>query len=144
MFSSISGEGPTVIILFMDISDLLHYLKVYLPSDGYCIIGLTWVDLYPSEEWNFVLGESSCVDGCAVMSFGHFEPQSYNNKQLKDTLSNSKNSTTFSSMPEKENCQGDISCYFEDFADIQTVDRQMIWRLLRVRSHVCGWLECYQ
>ena len=141
----------------MDISDLLHYLKANLPSDGYCIIGLTWVDLYPSEEWNFVLGESSCVDGCAVMSFGHFEPQSYNNKQLKDTLSNSndllalskgahdnfgQNSyTTFPSMPVKENGQGDISCFFEDFADIQKVDKQMIWRLLRVRSHAC---MCYQ
>lgn len=111
------------------------------------------MDLYPSEEWNFVLGESSCEDGCAVMSFGHFEPQSYENKQLNDTLSNSndllalsegvhdqfgKDSTsTFSSMPEKEDGQGDISLYLKDFADVQKVDKQMIWRLLRVRSYAC-------
>ena len=53
------------------ISDLVHYLKTNLPADGYCVIGLTWVDLYPDEDWNFVLGESSCEEGCAVVSFGH-------------------------------------------------------------------------
>ncbi|XP_078346671.1 archaemetzincin-2-like [Oculina patagonica] len=145
------------------VTDLLHFLKTCLPYDGYCIIGVTWVDLYPGEEWNFVLGESSCEDGCAVMSFGHFEPQSYENKQLNDTLGNSnesdllalskgvhdqfgKNSTAFSSKPEKENGQGDINFYLEHFADVQKVDKQMIWRLLRVTSHeichVFGMSHC--
>ena len=137
----------------MNISDVLNYLKTCLPADGYCIIGLTWVDLYPGEEWNFVLGESSCVDGCAVMSFGHFEPQSYENRQLYVTdgphhsgdvpvlpLSEGfqcgKNNLTFSSLPETKNSQDDFRLYLEDFADIQTVGKQMIWRLLRVRSYV--------
>ena len=132
----------------MNISDLLNVLKTYLPADGYCVIGLTWVDLYPGEEWNFVLGESSCVDGCAVMSFGHFEPQSYDNRQLhvtdsplhsNDVLPLSegircgKNHSTYSLLPENKNSQDDFKLYVENFADIQKVDKQMIWRLLRVR-----------
>ena len=141
----------------VNISDVLTYLKTCLPADGYCIIGLTWVDLYPGEEWNFVLGESSCVDGCAVMSFGHFEPQSYEKRQLYVTDSPhhsddvpplsegfqcGKNST-LSSLPENKNSQDEFRLYLEDFADIQTVGKQMIWRLLRVRSHVCWfWCEC--
>ena len=135
----------------MNIPDLLHFLTTHLPSDGYCIIGLTWVDLYPSEELNFVLGESSCVDGCAVMSFGHFEPQSYN-KRLNDTRSNSSegvqsfyfntnNSTISCTMPDKENSQAIIRLYLEDFADVQKVDKQMIWRLLRVGIITCS-LAC--
>lgn len=145
------------------VTDVLNYLKTCLPADGYCIIGLTWVDLYPGEEWNFVLGESSCVDGCAVMSFGHFEPQSYENRQLYVTdgphhsddvpvlpLSEGfhcgKNNLTFSSLPETKNSQDDFRLYLEDFADIQTVGKQMIWRLLRVTSHeVChvfGMAHC--
>ncbi|XP_022797839.1 archaemetzincin-2-like [Stylophora pistillata] len=67
------------------VTDVMQYLKTNLPADGYCIIGLTWVDLYPGEDWNFVLGESSCEDGCAVVSFGHFEPQFHHNRHLNDT-----------------------------------------------------------
>lgn len=152
MPQSVSTLGEVDCYCFMNISDVLNYLKTYLPADGYCIIGLTWVDLYPGEEWNFVLGESSCVDGCAVMSFGHFEPQSYENKQLHVTdspyhsndvlplseeIQCGKNNMTFSSMPENKNSQDDIRLYLEDFPDIQKVDKQMIWRLLRVRSHAC-------
>ena len=46
-------------------------MKTNLLADGYCVIGLTWVDLYPGEDWNFILGEKSCEEGCAVVSFGH-------------------------------------------------------------------------
>ena len=71
------------------ISDLMHFLRTNLLVDGYCIVGLTWVDIYPREDWNFVLGESLCEDGCAVVSFGHFEPQSYQNRHLNNTASQS-------------------------------------------------------
>ena len=75
--------------IFTLISDLMHFLRTNLLVDGYCIVDLTWVDLYPREDWNFVLGESSCEDGCAVVSFGHFEPQSYQNRHLNNTASQS-------------------------------------------------------
>ena len=137
---------------FVNISDVLNYLKTHLPADGYCILGLSWVDLYPGEELNFVLGESSCMDGCAVMSFGHFEPQSYANNQLHETGSPhligdvlplldgtqcGRNNVTFSPLPQNKNSQDNIRLYLEDFAHTQNVDKQMIWRLLRVISHVC-------
>ena len=145
-------KSPKLYYCIVNISDVLDHLKTCLPADGYCIIGLTWVDLYPGEEWNFVLGESSCVDGCAVMSFGHFEPQSYENRQLcvtdgphhsgnvpplSEGFQCGENNLNFSSLPENKNSQDEFRLYLEDFADIQTVGKQMIWRLLRVRSYVC-------
>ena len=126
--------------LFTLISDLMHYLKTSLPADGYCIIGLTWVDLYPGEDWNFVLGESSCEDGCAVVSFGHFEPQSYQHKHLNDTTNQNiagvpcdKADRTIYSVSFERNGHDDVSLYLEDFADIEKVNKKIIWRLLRVR-----------
>ncbi|EDO46307.1 predicted protein, partial [Nematostella vectensis] len=41
-------------------------------------------DLYPSEDWNFVLGEASCEDGCAALSFGHYEPLSFMSTEISD------------------------------------------------------------
>ena len=122
---------------------MLCYLKTHLPPNGYCIVGLTWVDLYPGDEWNFVLGESCCVDGCAVMSFGHFEPQSYVNNQLNETQSDNKDMTCLSKGNGcgEDNQSGSLIVekeddnqmrYLEDFAGIKNVDKQMIWRLLRV------------
>ena len=64
--------------------DVLAFLKENLPCDGFCIVGITWVDLYPGDEWNFVLGEALCDDGCAVISFGHYEPQTYGKKVSQD------------------------------------------------------------
>ena len=123
---------------------MLCYLKSHLPADGYCIVGLTWVDLYPGDEWNFVLGESSCVDGCAVMSFGHFEPQSYINNQLNETQSDRKDVTCLTkgigcdkdsesgSLITEKGGDNNLEHYLEDFAGIKNVDKQIIWRLLRV------------
>lgn len=126
---------------------MLHYLKNHLPDDAYCTVGITWVDLYPSDEWNFVLGESSCIDGCAVMSFGHFEPQSYINNQLNETQSNSSDVSSLSNGKSgKDNLQSgslitekdsdlDLKVHLEDFACCnEQVDKQIIWRLLRVSS----------
>jgi len=141
------------------VSDVLQYLQNCLPTDGYCIIGLTWVDLYPGDDWNFVLGESSCVDGCAVMSFGHFEPLSYIDKQLNNTQSNSGEDSSLSQRisSDKDNLQNgslmiekernlDLGFYLKDFSDIDEVNKKMIWRLLRVTSHeichVFGMSHC--
>ena len=133
---------------------MLQYLKTNLPADGYCIIGVTWVDLYSSEDWNFVLGESSCEDGCAVMSFGHFEPQSYD-KYFNGTLDQSnemlsslegmqcdKGDKSIPSVHREGSDQSDLRLYLEDFADVEKVNKEIIWRLLRVRvkkkkTHTC-------
>lgn len=54
-------------------------LKKMLPSDAYGILGITWTDLYPAEDLNFTLGETSYRHSAGVFSFGRFEP-----KQFKD------------------------------------------------------------
>ena len=47
-----------------------------IPHKHY-ILGLTWTDLYPKEELNFVLGEAAAGNRCAVLGFGRFEPKTY-------------------------------------------------------------------
>ncbi|KAK3718285.1 hypothetical protein QZH41_010095, partial [Actinostola sp. cb2023] len=64
------GTGTRQIL----VADVLSFLRQSLPKDAFSIVGITWEDLYPSDDWNFVLGEASSVDGCAAMSFGHYEP----------------------------------------------------------------------
>ena len=140
LVTTVSNQNKLSKIFLTLISDLMHYFKTNLPADGYCIIGLTWVDLYPGEDWDFVLGESSCEDGCAVVSFGHFEPQSYQKRHLNDTkLQNiaevqcCKADRTISSVSFERNGHHDVSLYLEDFVDIEKVSKVIIWRLLRVR-----------
>ena len=58
-------------------SDIYKNLKSVLSHDGYCSLAVTWTDLYPSEELNFVLGEASMKDQGGVFSFGRFEPKIY-------------------------------------------------------------------
>lgn len=43
-----------------------------LPKDGVCIIGVTLVDLYPQDEWNFVFGIGSLMYGTGVFSFARY------------------------------------------------------------------------
>ena len=119
-------------------SDVLSFLKTCLPTDGFCIVGLTWVDLYPGEEWNFVLGESSCLDGCAVVSFGHFEPQSYRHVKSslmhedRITLDQHNTDTQNISLDEERDKMFSFKTGVEDFASLTEIDEKIIWRLLRV------------
>ena len=115
-------------------SDVLRHLKFSLPPDGYCIIGICWFDLYPDEQWNFVLGESSCTDGCAVMSFGHFEPQSFIKTQQNQIQVNSNADDKFPknfSLLYNRNCIGP-RLFVEEFTDAFEINKELIWRLLRV------------
>ena len=59
------------------VSDFYRPLQKIIPHDGYCIMGITWTDLYPKEELNFVLGEANYQTQSGVMSFGRFEPKSF-------------------------------------------------------------------
>ena len=59
------------------VGDIHKGLKKVLPKDGCCIVGVTWTDLYPSAELNFVLGEASMEHRCAAFCFGRYEPKCY-------------------------------------------------------------------
>ncbi|KAL3841623.1 hypothetical protein ACJMK2_019737 [Sinanodonta woodiana] len=66
------------------VSDFYSKLRSVMPKNGYCIMGITWTDLYPKEELNFVLGEASGAHKSGVFSFGRFEPKSYNPEMSSD------------------------------------------------------------
>ncbi|XP_062509192.1 archaemetzincin-2-like isoform X2 [Corticium candelabrum] len=54
------------------VTDLLMHLKTLRPLRALCVVGITVEDLYPSDEWNFVLGHAMCTTGCAVISVGRY------------------------------------------------------------------------
>ncbi len=58
------------------VDDIIHYLSVRRLQKGYCILGVTVVDLYPGPNWNFVLGQACMLKGSGVFSFGRY----FNNK----------------------------------------------------------------
>ncbi|CAH1786939.1 unnamed protein product [Owenia fusiformis] len=59
------------------VTDVIAYLSKQRPKDGFCMLGLTWTDLYPTPELNFVLGEASMPEYAGAFSFGRYEPKSY-------------------------------------------------------------------
>ncbi|MBZ5522541.1 MAG: archaemetzincin [Acidobacteriia bacterium] len=58
-------------------ADLLKYLKLRLPGDAYCLLGITLHDLYPDPKWNFVFGEASLRERVGVYSFARYDPGFY-------------------------------------------------------------------
>ena len=57
--------------------DVLGHLRQILPTNGFCIVGITMRDLYPAPSWNFVFGEASLDDRVGVFSFARYDPQFY-------------------------------------------------------------------
>uniref|UniRef100_A0A673FR72 Archaemetzincin-2 n=1 Tax=Sinocyclocheilus rhinocerous TaxID=307959 RepID=A0A673FR72_9TELE len=59
----------------------LNFLKKRKPRDAFCIVGITMIDLYPRESWNFVFGQAFLTEGMGVFSFArydyHFYERSY-------------------------------------------------------------------
>lgn len=54
--------------------DLLDALRLRIPKDAYCLIGVTQDDLYPGSSWNFVFGEARFHDRVGVYSFCRYDP----------------------------------------------------------------------
>jgi len=44
-----------------------------LPADTFGVVGITWTDLFPSDEENFTLGETDNQRHSAVVCFGRFD-----------------------------------------------------------------------
>lgn len=81
---------------------MISYLHQSLPKDGFSIIAVTWEDMYPGDEWNFILGEASSVDGCAAMSFGHYEPKESQRMYNKNSEMHSRTSDQVGNEAEKD------------------------------------------
>eukprot|EP01102_Stenamoeba_stenopodia_P013530 TRINITY_DN4402_c0_g1_i2.p1 TRINITY_DN4402_c0_g1~~TRINITY_DN4402_c0_g1_i2.p1 ORF type:complete len:212 (-),score=22.13 TRINITY_DN4402_c0_g1_i2:56-691(-) len=58
-------------LLTTDVHLLLTSIKNSLP-DARFVVGITMLDLYPDEKWNFVFGEASPKDGTGVYSFARY------------------------------------------------------------------------
>ena len=54
------------------VGDLIKFLESRRPRSARCVMGVVTVDLYPSPEWNFVMGHASLTSGCGVLSFGRY------------------------------------------------------------------------
>ncbi|XP_077862902.1 archaemetzincin-1-like [Saccoglossus kowalevskii] len=68
------------------VTDVLTKLKKFLKHRFHYIVGMSWTDLYPSDDLNFVLGEASYKQRSAVFSFGRYEPQCYHDNKAYDDI----------------------------------------------------------
>ncbi|XP_075949542.1 archaemetzincin-1 [Anarhichas minor] len=73
--------------------DLLQFLWNRKPKDAFCIVGITMIDLYPKDSWNFVFGDASLSMGMGVFSFARYDDNFYSQsyagrlkKRLQTTL----------------------------------------------------------
>lgn len=66
------------------VRDFYNALQRVKPSDGYCIMGISWTDLYPTKDLNFVLGEANFATKSGIFCFGRYEPKSYDPDSHED------------------------------------------------------------
>lgn len=59
---------------------ILAFLKKEKPTDAFCIVGITMVDLYPRDSWNFVFGQASLTDGVGIFSFARYGKDFYSSR----------------------------------------------------------------
>jgi archaemetzincin len=66
------------------VPDILDALQKIIPQDAYCLIGVTMVDLYPRDEWNFVFGTARLKDRVGVFSFARYQASFYDEHEKED------------------------------------------------------------
>ncbi|XP_039085693.1 archaemetzincin-2 isoform X3 [Hyaena hyaena] len=59
---------------------ILTFLKKQKPGDAFCIVGITMIDLYPRDSWNFVFGQASLTDGVGIFSFARYDSDFYSSR----------------------------------------------------------------
>ncbi|XP_077922107.1 archaemetzincin-2 isoform X3 [Halichoerus grypus] len=59
---------------------ILRFLKRKKPRDAFCIVGITMIDLYPRDSWNFVFGQASLTDGVGIFSFARYGSDFYSSR----------------------------------------------------------------
>lgn len=70
--------------------DLLNFLLGRKPKDAFCIVGITMIDLYPKDSWNFVFGQASLTEGMGVFSFARYDDNFYS-RSYRGRLEKGKN-----------------------------------------------------
>ncbi|KAM5213412.1 archaemetzincin-2 isoform 2-T4 [Hipposideros larvatus] len=59
---------------------ILKFLKKKRPEDAFCVVGITMIDLYPRDSWNFVFGQASLTDGVGIFSFARYGSDFYSSR----------------------------------------------------------------
>ncbi|XP_071478903.1 archaemetzincin-2-like [Diadema antillarum] len=98
-------------LLVTDIYTRLHQ-EMRIDRKEY-ILGLTWTDLYPSEDLNFALGEALYSHRCAIFSFGRFEPRTFKQDSIDGRRKNDDRTAV----------------------DRLEITGNLLWKLMRVSSH---------
>ncbi len=64
--------------------DVLGWLEKVLPKDGFCILAVTMMDLYPEPSWNYVFGLASLRARVGVFSFARYDPKFFGEERGAD------------------------------------------------------------
>uniref|UniRef100_A0A4W2I8H7 Archaemetzincin-2 n=1 Tax=Bos indicus x Bos taurus TaxID=30522 RepID=A0A4W2I8H7_BOBOX len=79
-FSNLHRKSPSPgkqTIYIQCIGQILTFLKKKKPEDAFCVVGVTMIDLYPRESWNFVFGQASLTEGVGIFSFARYGTDFY-------------------------------------------------------------------
>uniref|UniRef100_A0A8C2SFD3 Archaemetzincin-2 n=1 Tax=Capra hircus TaxID=9925 RepID=A0A8C2SFD3_CAPHI len=74
-FSDLHRKSPSSgkqTIYIQCIGQILTFLKKKKPEDAFCVVGITMIDLYPRDSWNFVFGQASLTEGVGIFSFARY------------------------------------------------------------------------
>jgi archaemetzincin len=63
---------------------IISFLKTQLPTDAYCLLGVTMDDLYPAPAWNYVFGQASRTSRVGIYSFARYDPAFFDGKRPAD------------------------------------------------------------
>jgi archaemetzincin len=61
----------------LNATDILDRMEPQLPDDAYCMIAVTWSDVYPDDTYNFVFGLARLTARVGVFSFARLHPDFY-------------------------------------------------------------------
>ncbi|KAL1771344.1 archaemetzincin-2 isoform X1 [Sigmodon hispidus] len=116
---------------------ILAFLKKKKLKDAFCIVGVTMIDLYPRDSWNFVFGQASLIDGVGIFSFARygkdFYSSQYEGKVKKPQQTSSSDYSIFDNY------------YSPEITSI------LLWRSCKTLTHEighifglrhCQWLAC--
>ncbi|KAF6092164.1 archaelysin family metallopeptidase 2 [Phyllostomus discolor] len=119
------------------IGHILKFLKKKKPEDAFCIVGITMIDLYPRNSWNFVFGQASLTDGVGIFSFARYGSDFYSSSyEGKAKAFQKKSSSDYS--------------VFDDYY-IPAVTSVLLLRSCKTLTHEighifglrhCQWLAC--
>ncbi|XP_038184829.1 archaemetzincin-2 isoform X2 [Arvicola amphibius] len=116
---------------------ILAFLKKKKPKDAFCIVGITMIDLYPRDSWNFVFGQASLTDGVGIFSFARYGRDFYSTRYEGKVKRPQRTSSSDYSI-------------FDDYYNPE-ITSILLWRSCKTLTHEighifglrhCQWLAC--